>query len=66
MNHLSPTPAEIDAMTYADALAHARRELAELPPGSPHAEQMAEAFGDLLFQKRTGIPGILRSIVEAS
>lgn len=66
MTHMSPTPAELDAMTYDEALAHAQRELAELPPGSPHAEPMAEAFLDLLFQKRTGIPGIFRSIIEAS
>lgn len=58
MTHVSPTPAELDGMTCDELLAHAQRELAELPPESPHAGNLIEGFNMLAHQKRTGAPGI--------
>lgn len=64
MNHISPTPAELDAMTYDEIVAHAKRELEALPPGSHHIDDLIEAFEMLLFQKQTGIPGIFKDEPE--
>lgn len=53
-----PTPAELDAMTYDEALAFTQRVLEELPPDEDPSI-FIEGFEMLLYQKRTGRPGIL-------